>query len=88
MKLLTPEEIEEAISGRRGVKALRTGATVKTACERLAAVERCQCLLRSGPGDCVVCGATIWTADDCPDCDGTGRAHRTWQDACRSLGAE
>ena len=86
-KLLTPEEVNQGGFEYEGdmVDALldyveRANATVKVACARLARVEVCEGC--SGTGE-------FWITTErfvpCPDCDGFGRPHRTWQDACRSL---
>lgn len=86
MKLLTPEdldiseEMEAAWSRSRREQMI---ATIKTLAERLAQVEECQTC--SGVGRVDV--DEVHEAD-CPDCDGTGLAHKDAMAALWALGEE
>jgi DnaJ-class molecular chaperone len=59
--------------------------STKAACERLA-MTTCRTCLGRGGHPVYVPERDRMEEASCPDCDGTGDAFKTWQDACRSLG--
>lgn len=98
VKLLTPEEIEEAVEELKdrtwgaawawGTKRRRqVVATIIALAERLARVERCK-RKHGGHKRGLALARVDGKITDCPDCNGTDNAHKDWQDALRKLGEE
>lgn len=85
-ELLTLEDVEAMLDGKRGVKALSSGATIKAACERVVEAELCPTC--HGNTEIFTGREEDGTAitELCRPCTGTGRAHYAWQDAFLTLG--